>query len=138
MLKKSVLLVGIFLILIVVLQFFWIYKYGGNLIIYIANSAETYQSLHVEIRVDDEIIGEYILSNEGIINYHMIPLRKPIGNRKVYISVNHGEFLFEKQIFLFTMRWLIIDVVNKNNLFNEEEEKLVITAPSQFKPPILR
>ncbi|MBW6481325.1 MAG: hypothetical protein K0B37_18005 [Bacteroidales bacterium] len=138
MLKKILLIVGLLLILILGLQFFWYHKYGGNLIIYIANSTETYQSLHVEIGVDDEIIGEYILSNEGIINYHIVPLRKSIGNRKIYINVNHGEFLSEKKIALINIRWLIVDVLNKNNLFNEEEEQLKISTYSQFKPPILR
>lgn len=137
MLKKIPLIVGHLLILILGLQFFWYYKYGGNLIIYIANSTETYQSLHIEIGVDDEIIGEYILSNEGIINYRIVPLRKSIGNRKIYIDVNHGEFQLEKKILLINIRWLTVDVLNKNNLFNEEEQ-LRISTCSQFKPPILR
>lgn len=135
--KRSLIIVGAILLLIVILQLIWSNKQDGNLILLVANNTQTIDTINLEVYVDDKEIGEYSLLDTAFLNYQFIPLYKSLGKHKVTFKID-GKDLFEKELFLLSVRWLIVDiVVDGERATNEKYEELEFVVSNQFKPPML-
>jgi uncharacterized membrane protein (Fun14 family) len=133
---KILIFIGVVFLIVLSVQLVWFYKYGGNLIVWLANGSQINETVIMEVSIDGKSIGVYNLDNSFIVSYSL-PLRESLGKKIITIALNDGEVFLEKEIFLFSLRWVIIKAIDKETYFDDSEEQLLIYIENQFQPPII-
>ena len=134
--KRFLIIFGIILLFIVIIQLNWCYKQEGNLIFVVANNSQTIDTIDLEIFINDEEIGKFKLSNAFIQNYQFIPSYVSIGKHNISFKID-GKVVFEKELFLFPVRWVVIDIIEEESTSTKLYETFKFDVSSQYKPPML-
>lgn len=110
--KKILIILGIFLLVICLHQAYWYYSLGGNLTIWIHNQSE------IEL-VDDTVIyldGEEIIQDEytnDILDYKSYTFKVPLGKHTIKVSSEDKSLNKEISFNSFFMKRVIINFSNE-------------------------